>query len=234
MKNLLLLSNSSMPGGQFLGWPEPYIKDFLGDSPRNVLFFPFAGVTFSYDEYLANVSARFKAMGHQCTSAHLATDMKEAIESCDAIAVGGGNTFHLLHHLQQGWIDLIHKKVERGTPYIGWSAGSNVTCPTIKTTNDMPIVQPDSFEAINLVDFQINPHFTDAMIPNHGGETRSQRIAEFLEANPDMTVLGVPEGALLEVHGNDVLFKGQGTLRIFSYGKEVVQRSPSDTAPLTW
>ncbi len=215
MKRLLLLSNSTLPGEPFLGWPEPHIKQFLGNKPLRILFLPFAGVTFSFDDYYEKVNERFVAMGYSCSSAHKVDDKKEAIDQCDVIAVGGGNTFQLASYLQDGWIELIREKVQKGAPYIGWSAGSNVACPTIKTTNDMPIVEPKSFNVLNLVPFQINPHFTDATIPNHGGETRSQRIAEFIVANPGVQVYGVPEGALLQVEGDEVTYKGRGELKVF-------------------
>jgi len=221
MKRLLLLSNSTLPGQPFLGWPEPYIREFLGDQKLNILFFPFAGVTFSFDEYYELVNERFSAMGYSVKSAHTVEDKEAAIAECDVIAVGGGNTFQLISYLQDGWEELIQKKVKSGAPYIGWSAGSNVACPSIKTTNDMPIMEPKSFNALNLFPIQINPHFTDATIPNHGGETRSQRLLEFLEANPDMKVLGVPEGSLIQVEGEDIFFKGSGELRVFERGKEV-------------
>lgn len=225
MKRLLLLSNSTLPGEHFFSWPEPYVKEFLGPKPVRILFFPFAGVSFSFDDYFQKVKARFSEMGYEVQSAHLATDKKRSLEECDAIAVGGGNTFHLLDHLQDGWVELIREKVNQGVPYIGWSAGSNVATPSIKTTNDMPIVQPKSFEALNLVPFQINPHYTEASIPNHGGETRPDRIREFLEVNPTMTVFGIPEGSLIEVDGDQVWFKGNGELTIFRKGIEALKTS---------
>lgn len=227
MKRLLLLSNSTLPGTPFFQWPEPYVKEFLGEKPLKILFFPFAGVTISFDEYFQRVQSRFEEMGYQVQSAHLVTDKQLALETCDAIAVGGGNTFQLLNYLQDGWVDLIRPHVKNGKPYIGWSAGSNVATPSIKTTNDMPIVQPKSFDALNLVPFQINPHYTEATIPNHGGETRPDRIREFLEVNPTMTVLGVPEGSLIQVEDKEVTFKGKGELTIFRKGQAPVKVGPS-------
>lgn len=225
MKRLLLLSNSTLPGESFFQWPEPYVREFLGDQVKRILFFPFAGVTFSFEDYFQKVQERFQAMEYKVASAHHATDKKQALASCDAIAVGGGNTFQLLSYLQDGWVEGIREHIGQGKPYIGWSAGSNVATPSIKTTNDMPIVQPQSFAALNLVPFQINPHYTEATIPNHGGETRPDRIREFLEVNQDMTVLGVPEGALIQVEGAQVSFKGRGELVVFRYGEEPVKVS---------
>lgn len=227
-QRLLLLSNSTLPGEPFLEWPEPYIQAFLGKENLNILFFPFAGVRFGFDEYFEKVSGRLEPMGYNTQSAHLTQNKEQAIKNCDVIAVGGGNTFQLIAYLQDGWMELIQKKVTNGAPYIGWSAGSNVACPTIKTTNDMPIVEPKSFNALNLVPFQINPHFTDATIPNHGGETRSQRIEEFLEVNPNMKVYGVPEGSLIQVEGQEVFFKGKGELKIFEKGNTSTVKT-SDT-----
>jgi dipeptidase E len=221
MKKLLLLSNSTLPDGDFLDWPEPYIKEFLGNDVKRILFFPFAGVTISFEEYYEKVDWRFVEMGYHMENAHLIEDKQSAIADCEAIVVGGGNTFQLLHHLQDGWIDLIREKVHSGTPYIGWSAGSNVACPTIKTTNDMPIVEPKSFEALNLVPFQINPHYTEEKLPNHGGETRPDRIKEYLEVHHEMTVYGIPEGSLLEILGSQYLFSGTGRLAMHRFKKEI-------------
>jgi dipeptidase E len=232
MKKLLLLSNSTLPGESFFQWPEPFVKDFLGAKPMKILFFPFAGVTFSFDDYFQHVRSRFADMGHEVISAHQAQDKAGALDACDAIAVGGGNTFQLIHYLQDGWMELIREHVTNGKPYIGWSAGSNVATPTIKTTNDMPIVEPKRFEALNLAPFQINPHYTEAAIPNHGGETRPDRIREFLEVNPDVTVLGLPEGSLIEVKGDQVFFKGKGTLVIFRKGQEPSRISKSSQIQL--
>ena len=227
MKRILLLSNSTMPGQPFFSWPENHVRTFLGTEVKKILFFPFAGVMISFDEYFTKVAERFLQIGYHAVGAHTVSDKVAAIEACDAIVVGGGNTFQLVSHLHNGWIDLIREKVKSGAPYIGWSAGSNVACPTIKTTNDMPIIQPKSFEALNLVPFQINPHYTEASISNHGGETRPDRIREFLVVNPDVQVMGLPEGSLLQVEGKEVAFKGTGELTIFKLGEEI-KKLPSD------
>lgn len=216
MKRLLLLSNSTLPGEGFLNWPEKYIKAFLGPASCKVLFFPFAGVTFSFDDYSKLVRDRLGEMGYEVRSAHEVTDKKSALADCDAIAVGGGNTFQLISYLEQGWKELIRERVIAGMPYMGWSAGANAACPTLKTTNDMPIVQPQSFDALGLVDFQINPHYTEESIPNHGGETRPDRIKEFLAVNSNATVYGLPEGSLLMVEEHQVTFKGKGVLKMFT------------------
>jgi dipeptidase E len=138
------------------------------------------------------------------------------------VAVGGGNTFLLLRTLYRtGLLKAISEKVRRGMPYLGWSAGSNVACPTIMTTNDMPIVEPPSMHAMNLVPFQINPHYTEATIPGHGGESRDQRIAEFLVMNPSMPVIGLREGSMLHITGGKVTLQGRD-MKLFRAGHQAV------------
>ena len=160
---LLLISNSTNPGEPFLDYPKHEIRKFLGDKPVKVLFIPYAAVTFSWDQYEARVAERYGEIGHKIISVHKCPDPVKAVDNAEAIAVGGGNTWQLVDRLHRnGLIDPIREKVLSGTPYMGWSAGSNVACPTIMTTNDMPIVEPPSFRAFNLVPFQINPHYLDA------------------------------------------------------------------------
>lgn len=219
-KRLLLLSNSTNPGEPYLSWPESHIKDFLGRSVNKVLFIPFAGVTISYDDYFAVVGGQFVAFGYQLDSIHLLEINHEIINNYDALAIGGGNTFQLAGLLQKkGLIEPIRKAIENGMPYIGWSAGSNITCPTIMTTNDMPIVEPMSFNGLNLIPFQINPHYTEATIPNHGGESRDMRIREFITINKNIHVVGTPEGSLLRQEGDQLFFVGKGSCKIFIHGK---------------
>lgn len=229
-KRLLLLSNSINYGQEFLEHAGSDIKDFLGAEVRRVLFVPFAGVTRSYDEYAAAVSGRFEEMGYALDSVHRATDASEAVSSAEAIAVGGGNTFHLLRELYKtGLVKSIGERVEAGVPYIGWSAGSNVACPTIRTTNDMPIVEPQSFDAFNFVPFQINPHYTDEKLTGHSGETREQRIAEFIKANQKATVVGLREGSILRIEGQRIKLLGEKTARIFKSGEDAREIEPVDS-----
>ncbi|HUQ31999.1 MAG TPA: dipeptidase PepE [Pyrinomonadaceae bacterium] len=229
-KRLLLLSNSMNYGREFLEHAVTDIKDFLGANVRRVLFVPFAGVTRSYDEFAATVSDRFQEMGYELDSVHKAADACEAVRRAEAIAVGGGNTFHLLRALYEtGLITQIRERVEAGMPYMGWSAGSNVACPTIRTTNDMPIVEPESFDALGLVPFQINPHYTDERLSNHSGETREQRIAEFIKANPDATVVGLREGSSLRIEGGRVGLLGGKEARVFRSGEEAKEYGPADS-----
>jgi dipeptidase E len=215
-KRLLLISNSTNYGEGYMDYTQPHIKEFLGDSINEVLFIPYAAVSFSYDEYENKVGNVFMKMGYNLKSVHHFDDPVAAVKSAEAIAVGGGNTFHLVHMMQEtGVMDAIRDKILEGTPYMGWSAGSNVACPSLKTTNDMPVVQPKSFDTMGVIPFQINPHYTDSNIPNHNGESREDRIREFLVANPDMIVVGLKEGTMLRVEGEDVEYIGSKTIKVF-------------------
>jgi dipeptidase E len=219
-KRLLLLSNSTLPGEPYLSWPETHIKDFLGKAVQKILFIPYAGVTINYDDYFAAVSGQLKAFCYEVDSIHQLEIDDTFIDGYDAIAIGGGNTFQLANLLQKnGLMEPILKVVENGMPLMGWSAGSNITCPTIMTTNDMPIVEPPSFDGLKLVPFQINPHYTEATIPNHGGESRDMRIQEFITINEGVPVIGIPEGSLLRQEGDQLFFVGKGPCKVFLHGK---------------
>jgi Peptidase E len=224
---LLLLSNSTNAGEPYLDYPKHFIKSFLGDKCRKALFIPYAAVTFSFDEYENRIKARFNEIGHDVISVHHFDSPVEAVRSAEAIVVGGGNTFHLLKLLQQNnLMEIIKEKVKDGIPYIGWSAGSNMACPTICTTNDMPIVQPVDFKAFNFVPFQINPHYTDYVAPGHAGETRDDRIAEFLTANPSVTVVGLREGSILRFENSKLELLGKNDIKIFCYNEPTIEYSP--------
>jgi dipeptidase E len=218
---LLLLSNSTNPGEPYLGWPESHIKDFLGTQVKRILFIPYAGVTITYDDYFMAVSGQLNKFGYEVESIHGLDIVKGLVSNYDAIAIGGGNTFQLTRMLQDnGLVEPIRDAVNNGMPFMGWSAGSNITCPTIMTTNDMPIVEPASFDGLNLIPFQINPHYTEATIPDHGGESRNMRISEFLTINQGTTVAGLPEGSLLRKEGDQLFFVGKGTCKVFKHGKD--------------
>ena len=218
---LLLISNSTNPGEQYLGYSKQMIGEFLGKKHIKALFIPYAAVTFSYDDYELKVRERFREVGHDVISIHHFSDPAEAVRKAQAIVVGGGNTWMLLKLIRDNkLVGPVREKVLSGTPYIGWSAGSNVACPTIRTTNDMPVIRPSSFGAFNLIPFQINPHYLDAHPSGHGGETRQQRIEEFLVVNQEVPVVGLREASLLWVENETIKLMGSKPLRLFRFGKE--------------
>lgn len=226
MSRVLLISNSTLFGSGYLDHAESEIRDFLGDIKR-VLFVPFA--LYDRDTYAATARERFQRMGYEMTSVHNADDPPAAVMDTEAIFVGGGNTFRLLKALYDlNLLDPIRQRVDTGMPYIGSSAGSNIAGPTIKTTNDMPIVQPPSFDALGLVSFQINPHYLDPD-PNstHMGETREKRITEFLEEN-DTPVAALREGAMARCEDDTIVLKGSTGARIFRKGHAPVETLPGD------
>ena len=223
---ILLISNSTIHGRGYLDHAEPEIRNILGPA-RRVLFFPYA--LHDRDDYAAKARSRFAAMGYDLTSAHAATDARHAVAETQAIFIGGGNTFRRLKALQDlELIDPIRHRVRDGAPYIGSSAGSNVAGPTIRTTKDMPIVQPRSFDALRLVPFQISPHFQDPD-PNstHMGETQEERIVQFLEEN-ETPVLGMREGAWVRVEKGSVRLGGANGARIFRRGGAPVEALTGD------
>jgi len=227
MKNenrVLLISNSTLYGSGYLDHAAAEIRDFLG-SVKSVLFVPYA--LYDRDAYAATAQKRFEKMGFELTSIHKASDPTQAIISTESMFIGGGNTFRLLKALYDfDLIKRIRQRVADGMPYVGSSAGSNVAGPTIKTTKDMPIVQPPSFDALGLVPFQISPHYLDPD-PNstHMGETQEERILQFLEEN-DTTVAGLREGAMVRVENGATILKGTSGARIFRKGLEPVEVKP--------
>ena len=221
---VLLISNSTLYGSGYLDHAATEILDFLGNVKR-VLFVPYA--LYDRDAYASPAQKRFEKMGFDLSSIHKASDPKQAIDDAEALFIGGGNTFRLLKALYDfDLIERIRMRVAAGMPYVGSSAGSNVAGPTIKTTKDMPIVQPPSFDALGLVPFQISPHFLDPD-PNstHMGETQEERILQFLEEN-DTTVAGLREGAMVRVENGTTILKGSSGARIFRKGMEPVEVQP--------
>ena len=223
-KRVLLISNSTLYGSGYLDHAAAEIRDFLGDLKR-VLFVPFA--LYDRDAYAATAKNRFDGLGYDLTSIHNAPNPVKAVNDSEAVFIGGGNTFRLLKCLYDfNLLEPIRRRVLDGMPYVGSSAGSNVAGPTIKTTKDMPIVQPPSFDALGLVPFQISPHFQDPD-PNstHMGETQEERILQFLEEN-DTTVAGLREGAMVRVENATTTLKGSSGARIFRKGQAPVERAP--------
>jgi len=213
---LLLLSNSTNPGEAYLAWPKAEIKAFLGNRPLRAAFIPYAAVVFSYDEYEEKVAQVFSEFHCEIKSVHRAWNPVTTLEESDVIIIGGGNTWRLVQQMREHHLfEVVKRKVEAGTPYIGWSAGSNVACPTMKTTNDMPIVDPRGMETLGLVPFQINPHYLDAHPQGHGGETREDRIHEFIALNPDVFVIGLRESCLLRREKNELKLIGSKSARLF-------------------
>ena len=226
--NLLLISNSTNAGDEYLKYPIGEIAKTL-EGVSEVVFIPYAAVTFSYDEYEAKVQNRLNEIGIKVRSIHHALNKRNFLRNAQAIMIGGGNTFALLKKMQEeDLLDMIFHRVKAGVPYVGWSAGSNVTCPTICTTNDMPIVQPESFRAIGLVSFQINPHYLDANPEGHAGETREQRIMEYLEANRSRYVVGLREGCMLRINDEGIQLIGSRPMRVFKKGRETFEVQPGD------
>lgn len=216
-KRILLISNSTLHGSGFLDHAEAEIRDFLGDA-RRVLFIPFA--LHDHGAYAAKARERLAAMSLGLDSLHEASDKRHAVLEAEAIFIGGGNTFRLLKGLYDfDLLSAIRQRVDQGMPYIGSSAGSNVAGPTIRTTNDMPILEPPSLNALGLVPFQINPHYLDAD-PNstHMGETRAERLIQFLEEN-ETPVVALREGAMLRVEGGRTILKGSSGALIFRRGQ---------------
>ncbi len=222
---LLLLSNSTLPGEPFFQWPKPHVSTFLQGKKR-LAFVPFAAIDDQQDPYVQRMSTVFGEWNCEIVGLHRESDPLKALGTCDAVAIGGGNSFLLIRSLYRtGLVKAIASRVRDGLPYLGWSAGSNVACPTIMTTNDMPIVEPPSLRAMHLIPFQINPHYTEATIPGHGGESRDQRIAEYLALNPRSTVAGLREGSALRIASGNMELLGNN-MKVFRQGKDPVIVEP--------
>lgn len=216
-RRLLLLSNSRDAEGRYLAHAREALAAHLS-GVETIAFVPFASVTLSWDDYTTMVRDALAPIGADVQSVHDADNATELLHSAGAIAIGGGNTFNLLAALQRtGLLDVIRGRAASGTPYVGWSAGSVVACPTIGTTNDMPIIAPSTLSALWLVRFQINAHFTDAHPPGFQGETRRQRLAEYTMVNRSIPVVGLPEGDWLEVHDERVTLRGAHPAHVFRH-----------------
>lgn len=245
-KNLLLISNSTNFGEGYLAWCITQIESFCEKNNvtenTRIIFVPFAGVNIagkaypeSYDAYENRVKTVFaEKLGlRNFTSVHHFDDKVKAVNEAECIVVGGGNTFHLVAEMHRyGLMEAVRNRALQGVPYMGWSAGSNIACPTLCTTNDMPIVMPASFNTLNLVPFQINPHYLDPhpeidKLIKHGGETRQDRLNEYLAVNQKMTVVGLREATALWVKDDKMYLKGGKKMIVFNYGKEAVEIEPN-------
>ena len=216
---LLLISNSTSDRGYLVD--ALFEIEAFAKGVREAAFVPYAGVTRSWDAYERRVSEALEPANLRIRSVHRAADPRAAVREAPLVIVGGGNTFSLLQQCRRtGVLAAIGEAVRAGTRYLGWSAGTNLACPTIRTTNDMPIVDPGGFDALGLVPFQINPHFTDAIPAGHYGEKRSERLTEFVTANPDVPVLALPEGSFVRVAGGATRLGGERDALWFVHGRD--------------
>jgi len=217
--NLLLLSNSSSERG--------YLVDALAQiapfarGATEAAFVPYAAVTRGYDSYEARVAEALIPAGVRIRSVHRERDPAGAVRAAQLLIVGGGNTFHLLRECRRtGMLAALAERARAGVRYLGWSAGANLACPTIRTTNDMPVVDPGGFDALGLVPFQINPHFTDATPAGHFGETRSERLVEFTTLDPSVPVLALPEGSWVQVTETAMTLGGERGASWIVHGRD--------------
>ena len=221
MKNALLISASSYQDTGYLRHCKNWVKDFLGESGKDeILFIPYAGVRRTNDEYEQKVIDRLK--NSNIKSIHHYEDKISAIKNASSIAVGGGNTFMLLYTLYKlNLVEPIKEAVANGAKYFGWSAGANIAGKTMMTTNDMPIIMPKSFDSLNIFPHQINPHFISGKLAGHNGESREERLEEFLIANPKETIYALPEGTALLIADNEAEVIGHSEILKFEYQKEI-------------
>ena len=227
-RNLLLISNSTNAGEKYLDWCKEMIAEFCKENNiKKVLFIPYAGFAQGYDTYEKKVKEVYATFGVDVYYIHHSNEPLKDVMQAECIAVGGGNTFYLVREMQEkGIMKAIREKAFAGMPYMGWSAGSNVAGLSLKTTNDMPIVETYSFETMGLVPFQINPHYTDFVVPKHGGETRDDRINEFIAANQDTYVVAIREATALRLKEGKLSLVGRDNkMKLFHYGKETKEYS---------
>jgi dipeptidase E len=226
---LLLLSNAKREGMGYLEHASGYLGEFLGPSIREILFVPYAGVSKGHDAFVEQVRPVFESLGKRVTGIHTVPDPCAAVNRAQAVVVGGGSTWKLLRELRERrLLPAIRERVLSGMPYAGWSAGANIACPTIMTTNDMPICDPGGFDALALVPFQINPHYLHGNPPGFKGETREERIAEYGVLNPQVWVAGLREGTAFLVEGGAIRLLGEASCRIFRHGNAPRELNPGD------
>ncbi len=227
MKKMIIASTSTIYGGEYLEYILPTLDEFFNEIDE-ILFIPYArpgGI--SYDDYTSLAKSAFSNIGIKVKGIHEFESPIKAVQSAQGIFTGGGNTFVLVNELHQKKILTAMKlAVENGTLYFGASAGSNITGLNMKTTNDMPIIYPPSFETLGLIPFNLNPHYLDPdPTSKHKGETRETRIKEFHTYN-DVPVIGLREGSWLEVSGNDIILEGRLNARYFQKDKAPMEMKP--------
>lgn len=235
MKRALLMSSSRMGQCGYLEHAEQQLHTLFQHDASEVLFIPYAAVSFSFDDFEHIVKTAFERYGYGLKSIHRFSDPVAAVKNAKAIAVGGGNTFALLNRLyQNNLVDLISQRVNEGElPYVGWSAGSNVATPTIRTTNDMPIVQPPSFDALKIIPFQMNPHFIAGKPAGHNGESREERLNEFLSINTGEELLALYEGSALYIENQQGRILGEQEGLWFRAPNQIDRISPNQPFELS-
>jgi dipeptidase E len=233
---VLAISSSRVGNGGFLENAISLVQDFIGSKALKIAFIPFASVQKNYEEYGSMVKQAFASLPYSIYTV-IPDKAKSVIEDADAIMVGGGNTFKLLHDIYQyDLFERIQSKVKSGTPYIGWSAGANIAGRTLSTTNDMPIIQPKSFNSFAFFPFQINPHYINQTVQGHNGETRDQRLEEFVVLNPGVPVVGLPEGTALQLQNRILHFIGdkEGVLFQFDTNQSPQKIIIRNGAEISW
>ena len=216
MKKLILASTSTLHGGDYLDYLLPTLESHFSNC-KTLLFIPYARPGgLSYKNYTKKVSDTFAKINITVKGIHEFDNAAEAVKNAEAIFTGGGNTFLLVSELYKNdLMEILKKTIEAGTPYLGTSAGSNIGGRTMNTTNDMPIVLPESFNTLGLINFNLNPHYLDTDEQStHMGETRETRINEFHTVS-DIPVLGLREGSWIEVSDSEVILKGNLRARLF-------------------
>lgn len=227
MKNILLASTSSLFGEEYLAYLKPYITE-LFNGVDEITFIPFARPGgMSHNDYTSRVAEAFAPMGIGVKGLHTFADPAAAISQAKGFFTGGGNTFLLVKELhEQGLMQVLKDAAEKGVPYLGTSAGSNIGGVTMQNTNDMPIVYPPSFITMGLIPFNLNPHYLDPdPTSKHNGETRETRIKEYHTQNAT-PVVGVREGSWIRVLGEKITTEGYYDSRIFEQGKEPYEVPP--------
>lgn len=206
---ILAFSSSRMGNDVYLEMAVPFIKELLGETKLDIAFIPFASVENDFDDYTLKVKKGLENLPYTITTV-TPDNATETIAKATAILVGGGNTFKLLHDVYSlKLLDIIRDRINKGVPYIGWSAGANILGPTIGTTNDMPVIEPKSFNALGLLPFQINPHYSNVKPAEHNGESRDERLKEFIKLNPGLPIVGLPEGTGLKLINGRLQLIGQ-------------------------